>query len=256
MRLFTISALACLGVLAPHLAPAQTAPTRLAPAPATLAPALAPDVPPLTSVGVEEQSRRPAAARRRPPLTNRLQIRAFGSAGTTWFTASSSFKAVLGSSTGQDFGGGINLTQGPGYLEVGARRFSKSGSRVFVSDDGQVFPLGIPTKVTMTPLDATAGWRFAPRFGRVIPHLGVGYTRMTYEETADFAEDGDDVSESFNGYHVLGGAEVRVARWVGVTGEVVWTSVADALGDGGVSKAFDENNLGGTSLRIKLVIGR
>ena len=45
-------------------------------------------------------------------------------------------------------------------------------------------------------------------------------------------------------------------RWVGVIGEVMWTSVADALGKGGASQAFDETNLGGTGLRIKLVIGR
>ncbi len=125
-----------------------------------------------------------------------------------------------------------------------------------MTDDRQVFALGIPTKVTMTPLEVTAGWRFPPRFGRVIPHLGVGYTRLEYQERADFADAGDDTSQSFNGFHVLAGTEVRVARWVGVAGEVVWTSVAGALGDGGVSKAFDEDNLGGTSLRLKLVIGR
>ena len=32
-----------------------------------------------------------------------------------------------------------------------------------------------------------------------------------------------------------------MARWVGLAGEVVWTSVADALGEGGASKAFDED---------------
>jgi hypothetical protein len=43
---------------------------------------------------------------------------------------------------------------------------------------------------------------------------------------------------------------------VGLGGDVVWTSVADAIGEGGASKAFGEDNLGGTSLRVKLVIGR
>ena len=205
------------------------------------------------------EQRRPASAgaRRRPaPRANRLQIRAFGSVGTNWFAASSTFDAVLGSSTGQDFGGGLNLTQGPGYLEIGARKFSKAGERVFVTSGGQVFPLAIPTEVTMTPLEIAAGWRFGTRFGRVIPHLGAGYTRMKYEETSDFADAGENVDESFNGYHLVGGAEVRVSRWVGLTGEVVWTSIADALGSGGASKAFDETNLGSTALRLTLVIGR
>ncbi len=204
----------------------------------------------------QTSARRPAA-RQAPAYPDRLQIRPFVSAGTTWFTASKTFKAVLGSGQGQDFGGGLNLTQGPAWIEVSARRFSKSGERVFVTTGGQVFPLGIDTDITMTPLEVAAGWRFRPLFGaRVRPQLGVGYTRLRYEESAAFAQDGDDVNESFNGFHVVGGAEVRLHRWVGVAGEVVWTSVADAIGKGGASQAFDEDNLGGTSLRVKLVIGR
>lgn len=250
MRRLTIAALACLGMLTPPTtARAQPAPAESATAPARGLAAM----PAAAALFAGEQ--RPRAARP-PALSNRLQIRAFGSTSTTWFTAASTFKAVLGTSTGQDFGAGLNITQGPGYLEVGARRFSKSGERVFVTDSGQVFPLGIPAKITMTPLDVTAGWRFRPRFGRVIPHVGLGYTRMRYEETSDFADQDEDVSESFNGFHVLGGVEVRVARWVGLAGEVVWTSVADAIGEGGASQAFDENDLGGTSIRVKLVIGR
>jgi len=209
-----------------------------------------------TTAAAQATARRPAT-RPAPAYPNRLQIRPFVSVGNTWFTASQTFKAVLGSSQGQDFGGGINLPRGPVYLEVGARRFSKSGERVFVTSGGEVFPLGIDTDVTMTPLEVSAGWRVRPLFGaRVRPQLGVGYTRLRYEESADFAQDGDDVDESFNGFHVIGGAEVRLARWVGVAGEVVWTSVGDAIGKGGASQAFDEDNLGGTSLRVKLVIGR
>jgi hypothetical protein len=250
MRPLTIAALACLGLLTPT----TTAWTQPVPAESTTAPAHGLTAgPAVAALFAREQ--RPRAARP-PARSTGLQIRAFGSTSTTWFTASSTFKAVLGKSSGQDVGGGLNITQGPGYLEIGARRFSQSGERVFVTDSGQVFPLGIPAKVTMTPLDVTAGWRFRPRFGRVIPHVGLGYTRMTYEETSDFADEDEDVSESFNGFHVLGGVEVRVARWVGLAGEVVRTSVADAIGAGGASQAFDENDLGGTSIRVKLVIGR
>lgn len=236
MRPFTLAAIAVLGLLSPLAAAAQT-----------------PPAPPTAGVTFAEQ--RPAASRGAAPgLSNRLQIRPFGTAALTWFTASSTFKAVLGSSTGQEYGGGLNLTQGPGYLEIGARRFSKDGERVFVFN-GQAFPLGIPAKVTMTPLEITAGWRFGPRFGRVIPHVGAGYTRMTYEETSDFADDSENVSESFNGFHVVAGTEVRITRWVGVIAEGAWTSIAKALGDGGASKAYGEDNLGGTSIRLKLVIG-
>ena len=247
MRTWFFAALVCTSAMAPRGASSQTL---TGPSPGVISGAV-------SSLLAEQRRPNPAGARRGSgPHSNRLQVRGFGIVGTNWFTASSTFKAVLGSSTGQDFGGGLNLTQGPGYLEIGARKFAKTGERVFVSSNGQAFSLGVPAKITMTPLDVTAGWRFPTRFGRVIPHLGVGYTRMKYEETSDFADDGENVDESFNGYHVSGGAEVRVSRWIGVTGEFVWTSIADALGEGGASKAFSETNLGGTSLRLKLVIGR
>ena len=239
MRIVLLAVLASLAALCPSRASAQPPLlTGLGQAPAQGGPA------------------RPARQRRPATLPNRLQVRVFGSVGTTWFTSSSTFAAVLGSGSGQDIGGGVNITQGPGYLAIGARRFSKSGERVFIGQGGQVFPLGIPATVKMTPLEVAAGWRFRPRFGRVIPHLGAGYTRMKYEESSDFAESGEDVGDWFNGYHVTGGAEVRVARWVGLVGEVVWTSLPDALGEGGASKAFAETNLGGTSVRLALVIGR
>lgn len=204
-------------------------------------------------------TQRPPARRPPPPpaYPRGIQVRGFGVVGQTWFTASSTFDAVLGASNGTEYGGGLSLTEGPGYLEIGARRFKKDGERVFVTDSGQVFPLGIPARVTMTPLDITAGWRFRPWLNRRLrPHLGLGYTRLRYEESGDFAQDGDDVKESFNGFHLVGGGEFRLARLVGITAEVAWTSIGNAIGEAGASKAFDEDNLGGTSLRLKLVIGR
>lgn len=202
--------------------------------------------------------RRPAApARRAPAYPRGLQVRGFATVGLTSFTASETFDAVLGTTTGTEFGGGLSLTEGPAFLDIGARRFSKTGERVFVSDDKEVFPLGIPATVTMTPLDITVGWRFRPVLGgRLRPLVGGGYTRMMYEEKGDFAGSGDDVSESFNGFHVLGGGEFRLHRLVGLQAEVVWTSIADAIGESGASQVFGETNLGGTSARLKLVIGR
>jgi len=79
---------------------------------------------------------------------------------------------------------------------------------------------------------------------------------MRYEETSDFAAADEDVDQSFDGYHVKGGAEVRLTRWVALAGEAVWSSIPDALGTGGASQAFNETNLGGTSLRLSLVLGR
>lgn len=78
---------------------------------------------------------------------------------------------------------------------------------------------------------------------------------MKYRETSEFAESDEDIDERFNGFHIVGGAEYRVMKWLAVGGEVLWSSV-DALGTGGVSEVFNENSLGGTTLRLKVTVGR
>jgi len=36
----------------------------------------------------------------------------------------------------------------------------------------------------------------------------------------------------------------------------MWTAIPDAIGGGGVSQVFEEDDLGGTSLRVRIVLGR
>ena len=50
--------------------------------------------------------------------------------------------------------------------------------------------------------------------------------------------------------------EYRALPWLAIGGEVAWSSVPDALGAGGVSAVFGEDNLGGTTIRIKATFGR
>jgi hypothetical protein len=187
-----------------------------------------------------------------------LSLQGFGMAGLMIFSAADSFDAVLDTNRGAIYGGGLRLVlPGGPYLEVGAWRFEEDGERAFVTSSGQVFPLGIPMTVTMTPLEITGGWRFHGVLSqRFTPYVGGGYTSMRYEETAEFAGAGDDLSDRFNGFHLTGGADVRLARWIAVGGDVTWTSVADAIGTSGASAVFEEDNLGGTSLRVRIILGR
>ncbi len=182
-------------------------------------------------------------------------LRGFGSVGTTLFTASDSFDAVLGTDRLTTYGGGVELTEGSALLVVGAWRASKDGQRVFVSD-GDVFPLGIPLEATVIGIEISGAWRFRRLSTRVIPYAGGGYTSLQYQEDSSTDEDEDDFDDRFNGFHVLGGVDVRLRSWLGVAAEVVWTSVPDAIGESGVSQAFDETDLGGTSIRVKVVVGR
>ena len=117
--------------------------------------------------------------------------------------------------------------------------------------------LGIPVAITVTPIEISAGWRFRFRGApKLTPYAAGGVTLLKYQETSDFSASGDDVDESFNGYHVLGGIEYKITRWLGLAGEASWSTVPDAIGEAGVSEAFDETDLGGTTFRVKITIGR
>jgi hypothetical protein len=196
---------------------------------------------------------RPAAQRSRS-----VQISGYAMAGRINLTAIDSFDAITGKVGGPIFGGGVRvgLPFGGLFVDVGAWRYQTEGERVFVSN-GTVYPLNIPVEIAMTPIELSAGWQFRfRRLPKFTPYLAAGLTSMRYTETSGFADAADNMGESFNGYHVNGGAEYRIARWVGIAGEVAWTTVPDSIGEGGASAAFNETDLGGTTLRFKITIGR
>lgn len=186
-----------------------------------------------------------------------VAVKGYGMVGAVSFSASESFDAIFGSSTGTILGGGaeVGLPWGGVYVGVGAWRYKNDGERVFVSGN-EVFPLGIPLTVEITPIEISGGWRFKNLSSRLVPYAGGGWSSYAYQETSEFADSSENIEERFNGWHILGGAEFRVTRWLGVGGEIVFASVPDALGGGGASEAFDEDNLGGTSYRLKISIGR
>ena len=191
-----------------------------------------------------------------PRARNEIGVRGFATLGNITFQAQDSFDAILDRHAGPIFGGGaqVLLTRNI-FIEVAASRFTQGGERVFVTADGEVFRLGIPVDITITPLEITGGWRFRA-WPRVVPYGGVGYSSYAYRETSDFAGSDEDVDERFGGFHVMGGLEYQALGWLAVGGEIAWASVADALGKGGVSAAFGEGNLGGTTLRVKISVGR
>jgi hypothetical protein len=202
------------------------------------------------------QPSQPPAQPRSVARPEPLSLRGIAFTGISLFGSADTFEAVLGSSRGPLFGGGLNLTERFAFVQVAAWRYSKDGERVFVGPGDEVFPLGIPARVEVTPLEISGGWHIRGLSRAFLPYVGGGVTVLWYEETSDFADAGENVDERFTGYHLLGGIEVRLHRLIGLGGEVAWTSVPDAIGDGGASAAFDEDNLGGTSVRIKVIIGR
>jgi opacity protein-like surface antigen len=188
--------------------------------------------------------------------TRDFMLRGFGDVGATTFTAEQSFGAILGSRSGKVFGGGVEVVLPAGiFANVRASRFQETGQRVFLLD-GEQFDLGIPTTVTLTPVQLTGGYR-VPLAGRVVPYIGGGVGWYGFTETSQFATDDETVDERFTGYHILGGAEVGLWRWLAIGGELQWATVPDAIGSdpNSVSHEFNESDLGGTTFRLKFVVG-
>ena len=184
-------------------------------------------------------------------------IRGFADFGSRSFTATESFTAILGKDRGPVFGGGVEaILPWQLFVNLRASRFRDTGQRVFIFN-GEQFDLGIPTTITVTPIELTGGYRFA-FWPRVVPYAGLGVGWHKYTETSEFATDSENVDLQRTAFQLLGGAEFGLTRWLAAAGELQWATVPDALGEdpNGVAAEFNEDNLGGVTFRVKVVIGR
>lgn len=192
----------------------------------------------------------PARPAKKP---SRFTLRGFGSVEYEFFQAAKSFDAVFCDSKAVLFGAGGEVSIGPQLFVQGrVARVRKVGERAFVFG-GEVFRLGIDDTVTLTPIDVSVGYRIAaqPRFR---PYVAGGLGVLRYAEESEFATGTDQ--DSFLSYHVAGGVEVPITKWLAVAGEVQYRTVPNAIGSEGVGKEFSETNLGGTSVCVKFLVGR
>jgi hypothetical protein len=177
-----------------------------------------------------------------------------GQVGSFSMAASKSADAVFGSSSGVTYGGALRYTVWRGlYVSGGARTFSKDGERVFVqSPTAPVQKLGFPLSVKITPIFFTVGYRF--REGRmVVPYVGIGGSVTKYKETSEVAGASFDQSFSKGGFHALGGLEIGRGL-LRAGGEASYSTVSGAVGLGGVTKVYGEDNLGGFTIVGKLIL--
>jgi opacity protein-like surface antigen len=191
-----------------------------------------------------------------PAMAQRLALRGTLTYGSLNFTASDTFESALGDSSAPIFTAGGQLLFPNGvFVEVTIGRLEEDGERVIVDGSGQLVNTAQPLVVKVRPIEFTGGWRYAG-WSNVAPYAGAGYTAFRFQELSEFAGPGENIDERFNGYHVMGGLEYLPKRWLAIGGEVAWTSVPDAIGERGRSAFFDETNLGGTTLRVKLTLGQ
>ena len=203
----------------------------------------------------------PVAAQTRVGAPGRARftpsIRGFGTAGITIFSAADSFKAVFDSSTGPLIGGGVEVgVTRHLFASFAVSRFARTGRRLFTFED-RIFDLHEPTRVRITPLELSLGYRHAltPRW---LPAVSGGISWYRYSETSPGATETEDAHDTFGGYHVAAGIERPVRRWLSLAGEGQFASAPHALGQSptGVSNLYDEHDLGGLTLRVKVIVGR
>jgi hypothetical protein len=193
----------------------------------------------------------PASAQ--APLPSSVSLRPFFLGAVQRFSARKTFDTIFGEPLQPFWGGGLSVAFRNGFfVDVTASRFKKTGQRGFFFE-GQGYGLGVPLTVTVTPLEVMAGQR-TQLSSRLFPYVGFGVGSYRYQETSDFAD--SSFEKRHIGYLIAGGVEVRISRWVGVSGDAQYTRVSGIIGDGGVSKESGERDLGGIAGRFRVIIGR
>ena len=177
-----------------------------------------------------------------------------GQVGYFDMAAKDSAKAVFGSSGGLTFGGAVryNVWRGA-FVSAGVRTFSKEGERVFLlSPGGTVQKLGFPLSLRLTPILLSAGYRY--HHGQtIVPYASVGLSITSYSEVSTVAGESFDVSESKTGF--IGAAGVEYGRGMLRAGvEVGYSTVSGPIGLAGVSKVYNEDDIGGFHVVGKIVV--
>jgi len=168
--------------------------------------------------------------------------------------ASNSAKAVFdGKSGGPTFGGLARVDLGRSFfVGVGARLFRKDGERAFVADkDGPAFSLGHPLKVRVLPVYGLLGYRLR-HDAALTPYVGLGVGLTSYHEESDVAGDVTKVSTSKVSGHAVAGLEYGRSR-LRFAVEGMYTTAPNTIGLEGVSKVYEEDDVGGLSVVGRIV---
>jgi len=170
--------------------------------------------------------------------------------------ASKSAKAIFdGSKGGGTIGGFVRIGLGQSFfLEAHGRHFQKTGERVFVTDPaGEVFHLGHPLTIRLIPVYGAVGYRFLPN-SHFAPYVTIGLGATSYKETSDVAGLVETQSATkFSGHGALGVDYLAGPLRIGV--EVGYSTVPNTIGDSGVSKVYNEKDVGGLTVLARLAFG-
>ena len=165
-------------------------------------------------------------------------------------------KAIFDTKSGVGAGLGLMHDRGSRWrFGVDARRIQRDGERAFAADrNSEAFRLGHPLTFTMVEGVAFAAYRFG-KMGPVSPYVAAGGGLASWKERSDIA----GVIEKANGTSGLIEARAGVERdsgrlRYGIEGGI--TLIPGAVGVGGISKVYEESDLGGLFVVAKIGFSR
>jgi hypothetical protein len=194
----------------------------------------------------------------KPPPPQALAIRPFFLITGQQFAATRTFEAAFDTAFQPFFGGGVELVfNGDLFIDATVSRFSKTGQRAFLTST-TAYKLGEPLDVSVTPIEFTAGYRFRQVSRTIVPYIGGGIGSYGYSESSPppYSDSSENVDQRGIGYLLVGGVDMRVHRWVSVAVDGQYSRVTGILGEGGLSKAAGEDDLGGVAIRARVLIGK
>jgi hypothetical protein len=187
-----------------------------------------------------------------PARSGELAFEARG--GYFGMAATNSASAVFDSTGAPTFGGAARLTFWRGaFVSIGGGTFSREGERVFIAaPNAPVQKLGFSLTMRTSPLFATAGYRL--RHGStLVPYVSAGVAITRYSESSEVTGESFDQQLTKTGF--TGAVGLEVGRGVfRVGGELGYTTVPNAIGFGGVSKVYGEDDIGGWHAVGKLIL--
>ena len=193
---------------------------------------------------------KPAPKPREPKLP--LGLHAFFVIENESMHASSTFKAVTGSSSFFGLGGGgevLNVWR-KAFARFGFTSASKDGTRPIIVD-GTVLDTGNPTRLGLRTIELSGGWRrYLKKHPRFAWYGGGGILFTRFVQTGDFAAGEEIRPDVFTGYSLFGGVDALIRNRVVAGVEAQFRSASDAIGAAGtVSGAYNETSLGGFAIR-------
>jgi hypothetical protein len=172
--------------------------------------------------------------------------------GWQLLSATKSAKAVFGDNGGPTAGFAGQFGLGESFfIRAGARVFQREGERAFASGpEADAFRLGHPLTVRIIPAYGLVGFRFL-QGGSLRPYVGIGGGVTSYNEESDVAGEIFTSSATKPGGHAVAGLDYGRGSFR-LGGEVMYSTAPNAIGFGGISQVYGEDDIGGLTAVIRL----